>query len=367
MNTKRELFLYFYTLFSQSSSKLLYLDQNFDIFQIYDDRKNFDFLNKLKLTENQFQNLNKFRKLSVEDLLSWLKKFNQDFVTILDENYPQNLKFTKNPPPIIFFRGEFPSSKDDFSITIVGTRKLTFYGAEATKKFSKELVNSGFSVISGLAIGIDTEAHISTLNEGGRTLAVLGGGIDEKSIFPKENLKLAEKIIDSGGAVISEYLPETEIQKFNFPARDRIMAGISKGVLVIECPEKSGALITASVALNEGREVFAVPGDIFKQNSLGTNNLIKSGGAKLVTNVQDILDEFGLKKENAKSFVDAKSNLPKSKAEILILEMLQFSDLHIDEIVRKSELSQAEILQTITMMEITGAIKHIGGMVYRKL
>jgi len=220
-----------------------------------------------------------------------LEKEKIDLITIQDESYPKLLKEIYAPPAILYIRGSFKPS-DKFSLGVVGTRKLSSYGQQITPKITSELSQSGLTIISGLAKGIDTIAHQAAIDNNGRTIAVLGSGIDSKSVYPAINKYLAEKITENG-AVISEFPINTKPLAQNFPQRNRIVSGLSLGILVIEAPEKSGAMITARNALEQNRDVFAIPGDILSNNSMGPNNLIKMG-AKLVTKTNDILEELNL-------------------------------------------------------------------------
>ena len=211
-------------------------------------------------------------------------------INIENKFYPQQLKNIYNPPTKIYVLGNKEILKQK-GIAIVGARKATEYGKEVAFRFSKELSARGINIISGLALGIDTYAHLGTLQQEwiGKTIAVLGSGLDV--IYPKQNIGLVREILKRGGCIISEYPLGTKPEKLHFPQRNRIISGLSKGVLVVEASEKSGSLITADFALEQGKEVFAVPGDIIKLTSIGTNSLIKQG-AKLVTNYIDILEEI---------------------------------------------------------------------------
>ena len=211
-------------------------------------------------------------------------------ISIENKMYPEQLRNIYNPPIKLYALGNV-TILNQKGIAVVGSRKATEYGKKVALKISKELSEKGFHIISGLAKGIDSYAHIGNITSGSssRTIAVLGSGID--NIYPKENRNLAIKIINTGGCIISEYPIGSEIQPKNFPERNRIISGLSKGVIIVEATEKSGALITADFALEQGRDVFAVPGNIFSDNSFGVNELIKQG-AKLVTCLQDILEEI---------------------------------------------------------------------------
>lgn len=211
-------------------------------------------------------------------------------INIENEFYPQQLKNIYNPPNKIYVLGNKEILKQS-GIGIVGARRATEYGKKVAFKFSKELSANGINIISGLALGIDTYAHLGTLQLEckGKTIAVLGSGLDV--IYPKQNIGLVKEILKRGGCIISEYPLGTKTEKSHFPQRNRIISGLAKGVLVVEASEKSGSLITADLALEQGKDVFAVPGDIEKSTSIGTNHLIKQG-AKLVTNYIDILEEI---------------------------------------------------------------------------
>ena len=220
-----------------------------------------------------------------------LLKENIDLITIQDKNYPKLLKEIYAPPALLYIKGNIEPN-DEFSIGVVGTRNPSSYGNQITPLITTDLAKSGLTIISGLAKGIDALAHQATLNTNGRTIAVLGTGIDKKSIYPVINKQLAERITERG-ALISEFPIETKPNAQNFPQRNRIISGLSLGVLVIESPEKSGSLITARNALEQNRDVFAIPGNILSVNSSGTNKLIKMG-AKLVSKADDIIEELNL-------------------------------------------------------------------------
>ena len=215
-------------------------------------------------------------------------------ISINEKEYPQQLKNIYDPPQCLYVLGN-KNILNQKGIAIVGSRKCTNYGKEMAIKISEELSKNKINIISGLAIGIDSYAHFGNIkiqnnkNEYGKTIAVLGSGIDQ--IYPKQNVELARKIIQTGGCIISEYPIGTMPKKEHFPQRNRIISGLSIGVVIVEAQEKSGALITADFAIEQGREVFAVPGDVNKKESIGSNQLIKDG-AKMVTSIIDILEEM---------------------------------------------------------------------------
>lgn len=220
--------------------------------------------------------------------LEYMNKKQIHIITIQDEDYPKKLKMIDNFPIVLFAIGN-KEILNDFSIGVVGARNCSEYGKRVTKSITYGLVKRGVSIISGLAIGIDSISQISAIRNKGKTVAVLGSGIDV--VYPSENMFLYEEIVKNGGAIISEYLPGVMPKKHYFPARNRIISGLSDGILVIEASNTSGSLITVDYALNQGKNVFAVPGNITSFRSSGTNNLIKEG-AKCVTNIDDILEEY---------------------------------------------------------------------------
>lgn len=211
-------------------------------------------------------------------------------IDIKHKSYPTLLKEIYDPPQTLYVNGQL-RAKEKYPLAVVGTRKVSLYGKKITRSLVEALAQAGFTIISGLALGVDGIAHQTTLDVGGKTIAVLGSGLD--IIYPSFHQQLAQKIIESNGAIISEYELKTRPSKWTFPARNRIVAGMSLGTLVIEAPKKSGALITARFALEQGREVFAVPGSVYNENSAGCNLLIKMG-AKPVTKPEDILEAFNL-------------------------------------------------------------------------
>lgn len=230
--------------------------------------------------ENYKQNLNQF--------IEYMEKYNIKIVTIYDKEYPNKLRNIYDPPTTLFVKGNTEILNND-SIAIIGCRNCSTYGKEVAKKMAYELSSSNISIISGMAKGIDSYAHIGALNRNGKTIAVLGSGLDR--IYPKENIKLYDEIIENNGAVISEYIIGTNPEKMNFPARNRIISGLSDGVIVVEAKKKSGTLITVDFALEQGKNIYVVPGNITNPNSSGTNELIKQG-AKCITNINDVLEEY---------------------------------------------------------------------------
>ena len=274
-------------------------------------------------------------------------------ITIADPNYPSLLKQIFEPPKELYVLGNLKKEEKN-PLAVVGTRLPSSYGKTIASSMVRELASKGITIISGLALGIDGIAHQACLEGGGKTIAVLGSGLD--IIYPYYHKKLAKEIVEKGGALISEYPLGTKPDKWQFPARNRIIAGLSQACLVIEAPKKSGALITAFYALNEGRDVLSVPGEINKRNSEGTNNLIKLG-AKPVTTSQDVLEIFNISGEKEKR----KEIKADSKEEEILLNFLVNGDpIHIDKLIGLSKMSSAVILSTLTTMEINKKIKNLG-------
>ncbi|MBT4277810.1 DNA-protecting protein DprA [Candidatus Falkowbacteria bacterium] len=302
----------------------------------------------------------KRKQINPEQEIENLKKEQIKVITIESENYPEMLKSINNPPFLLFYKGTL--KKLSRSLAIVGTRAMSAYGKQATYNIATELSNNGLTIVSGLALGIDTIAHKSALEANGKTIAVLGSGINKENIYPQANQNLTEQIINSGGAIISEHPPGTEALHFHFPMRNRIVSGLSLGTLVIESKEKGGSLITAEYALEQNRKLFAVPGNIYKQNYVGTNNLIKTGQAKLVTNAENILKE--LKIEKTPNGSTRKIINPKTEEEKIILKHLNFEPININKLTKLTNLGFSKISSTLTMMELNGWIKNMGNMNY---
>lgn len=298
------------------------------------------------------------KKINVEEEIEKIAKEGIEIITIDDAEYPENLKQIYNPPFVIYIRGKI--NKEGIRIAIVGSRKVTQYGKQAAQILAKDLASRGITIVSGLAAGIDTIAHTETLRAGQQTIAVLGSGIDGPSIYPPMNRDLAEKIANQG-AVISELPIGAPPLKHHFPLRNRIISGLSLGTIIIEATETSGALITAKCALEQNREVFAVPGSIFSESSKGTNNLIKSG-ARLITSAQEVLDELNL--ASASNFIKNREILPESQEEKIILENLSHEAIHIDKISETTKLDIATLTAILTMMEMKGKVRNMGGMMY---
>lgn len=297
------------------------------------------------------------RSMEPPAYLESLSKSGIKWLTIYDENYPRLLKQIYDPPVVVFYKGDI-QVEDEKAIAVVGSRKMGGYGRVVTEELTRQLVEHGFAIISGLARGVDSQAHKTAVNAGGRTLAVLGGGLNK--IYPPENIGLAEQIINGHGAVISEFSPDEPSLPGNFPARNRIISGLSKAVLVTEADSDSGSLITARLALEQGREVFAVPGPITSSLSRGPIDLIKEG-ARPVSEIGDILDELGLSSRRFSSPITP-DQLPQE--ERLVLAALENENLHIDEVCRKLNFPSSKISALLLKMELSGLVRSLGGGVY---
>lgn len=277
-------------------------------------------------------------------------------VSYLDKNYPKNLKSISHAPPVLFMRGEIKPA-DEKALAIIGTRQPTSYGKMVAEKFAYELTQMGITIVSGLARGIDTSAHLGALKAKGRTIAVLGCGVDV--YYPPENKKYYDEI-SQNGAVISEFNLGVTPFAMNFPKRNRIISGLSLGILAVEAPADSGVLNTVNWAVEQGREVFAVPGAINQKASIGTNQLIKDG-AKPVTSVQDICQELNFAFEK-----NEKQNIPVSDLEKKILDILSSEPLYPDQITETLNEPMPVLLPQLLSLEIKGLIKQLPGNKYIK-
>ncbi len=246
-------------------------------------------LNKENLKTKIINELNKKEYINnLEIYIKYMTKYNIKILTINDQYYPKKLKKIYDPPVVLFYKGNI-SIIEKPSIAIIGCRECSNYGVKLAEMFSNRLSMHNINIVSGLARGIDAHSHIGCLKGNGKTIAVIGNGID--NIYPKENRELANRIIEKNGLILSEYVVGTKPLKRNFPARNRIISGISEGILVIEAKLKSGTLITVDFGLEQGKSIYAIPGNITSNNSVGTNELLKQG-AKLVTSIEDILEDY---------------------------------------------------------------------------
>lgn len=320
-------------------------------------------LQKAGLDNAAISELIYFRKnFKIEIFKKSLTEENIQTLSVDESNYPALLKQIYLPPPILYYQGILTT--DFFSqptISIVGSRRPSAYGKQIVERLVRDLAKINFIIISGLALGIDELVHNITLEEKGKTIAVLGSGLN--NIYPSCNKLLAEKISQSG-CLISEFPPDTPPFKGNFPQRNRIIAGLAQATLLIEASEKSGSLITAHYALQENREVMAIPGNIYSPMSRGTNNLIKDGAA-LITETKDILKI--LKFEDVQEKIPVKETVTLSPEETLILKFLSHEPKHINEITQNTKLDMGLINSRLTIMELKGLVKNTGNMSYIRL
>jgi DNA processing protein len=279
-------------------------------------------------------------------------------ITWHDASYPRQLQEVFDRPPVLFVRGGLTAA-DDWAVAVVGTRRVSVYGRQAAEEITRGLAANRVTVVSGLARGVDAIAHRAALDAGGRTIAVLACGLD--MVYPPEHKRLAEQIIERG-AIISDYAIGTQPRSEFFPRRNRILSGISLGVLIVEGDLKSGALITARQALEQNREVFAVPGSIYSPNSRGTNKLIQDGEAKLTLDVQDILAELNL--SMAAQQIEMTEIMPPDETESVLLSALGGEPQHVDEIRRGCGLPIATVTSTLAMLELKGLVRQVGRMNY---
>ncbi len=274
-----------------------------------------------------------------------------------DDDFPHRLKEIDQPPPVLYLRGEL-LPEDNWAVAIVGTRRVTPYGRQVTEEIASYLAANGITIVSGLARGVDSLAHSAALKAGGRTLAVLGSGVDR--IYPPENRPLVEQMLEQG-AVLSDYAPGTPPEASNFPPRNRIISGLSMAVIVIEAGKTSGALITAEFAAEQGREIFAVPGNIFAPQSKGTNKLIQNGAHPLLSasDIMQILNLTRLGQHKA-----ARKALPADEVESKLLDAMGEEPLHVDDILNQTNLPVDKVSATLVMMELKGLVRQVGNMHY---
>ncbi|MDP2916826.1 MAG: DNA-processing protein DprA [Dehalococcoidia bacterium] len=296
-------------------------------------------------------------KIALDEEMEKLERCGVKLLTNHDTAYPSRLKEIYDYPPLIYVRGSL-LPEDEWCIAVVGTRRATVYGRQVTEEIVTDLVRNKITVVSGLARGIDSVAHRCALEAGGRSIAIFACGLD--TVYPAENIGLARSLIDHG-AIISEHALGAKPRADNFPRRNRIMSGMSLGVLVVEADETSGAMITAHMALEQNREVFAIPGSILSPASRGTNHLIQEG-AKLVRSCTDILEELNLTATAQQ--MEMKEIIPESDTEASLLKLLSAEPKHIDEVCRTSSLPTATVSSTLAMMELKGLVKQVGTMSY---
>ena len=301
-----------------------------------------------------------------EEALKELTQENINFITWHDPAYPDLLREISSPPYVLFYRGslELLNKVNQPGLAVVGPRKNSPYASKIIDTFLPDLIKAKIIIVSGLALGVDTLAHKITLQKGGLTIAVLGTGLALNVLYPPENISLAKEIVSRGGLLLSEFSPSTPARPQNFPQRNRLISGLCRATLIIEAPQKSGALITAAYALDQNREVLAVPGNIFAYDSSGANNLIKKG-AQVITSSNDILEIYGLETQGRESAFKSQKTIPilNSEAEKIIYQLLKDYEtrqesLSSDEIAKQSQLDTATINSTLSILELRGIAKN---------
>ena len=310
------------------------------------------------LTERAAESFTSIRhELDVNRVMQQLERDNISVMTLDDKSYPRLLREIPSPPPVLFYRGTF-SAEDETAVAVVGTRMVTPYGRAMAEALGAGLAQAGVTVVSGLAIGVDGIAHQAALDAGGRTIAVLGGGLNH--LYPYKHKRLAG-LIEVSGAVISDYAPDRKPDGPQFPARNRIISGLSVGVVVVEAAERSGALITVDFAADQGRDVFAVPGPVGAMRSAGCNRLLRDG-ARLVRSADDILSDLQFARTPTE--VAVQQALPLGESERRILAVLTAEPQHIDEICELAALSSHETGAHLLTMELQGLVRNSGAQHY---
>lgn len=307
--------------------------------------------------------VNRATEKRAEKHLKLLEKYGIKVLTFEDENYPKNLSNIYDPPALLFVKGDLTEA-DNYSVGVVGSRNATYYGQKTTEQLCRSLVGHGLTIVSGLARGIDTAAHMGALSGKGRTVAVLGSGLD--IVYPPENRELCGQIARNG-AVVSEFPLETPPEAKNFPVRNRIISGLSLGVVVVEATQKSGSLITANFALEQGREVFAVPGSVNSLRSSGAHKLIKHG-AKLVERAEDIVEELRGQQFPVRSGTEIpahqREELSLPEEEKGVLNIIEDYPQHIDELARRGSLAVHRVSGLLLNLELKGLVQQLPGKLF---
>jgi DNA processing protein len=319
-------------------------------------------LHATELPKNAISALLKRRQqIDIDQEIERINRLGVQFITLDDATYPNDLRRITDPPPVLYIRGKL-TEQDNLALAIVGTRRATRYGRDATFTIARQLASRGVTIVSGLALGIDTAAHEGALAGKGRTIAILGCGID--ITYPRENSELADKIAQNG-AVITEFPLGMPPTGNNFPRRNRILSGLSLGVLVAEAPHQSGALITAESALEQGREVFAIPSNIFNKVGQGCNRLIQEG-ATLVMDAGDILDALNVAYVRVTTKRQTEKVAPENDTEKQVLDALEIDPIHVDDLIRLTGLASHDVTATLTLLELKGLAITNGPMQYSR-
>jgi DNA processing protein len=297
------------------------------------------------------------QNLNFERMLAELDKYGIHVVTWEDDSYPRRLKTIDQSPPVLYVRGEL-SPEDEWAVAVVGTRKISRYGSQVAQELGAFLAQQGITVVSGLARGVDATAQRAALDAGGRSIGVMGHGLDR--VYPPENRGLAKQLLENG-ALVSDYAIGVPPDSANFPPRNRIISGLSIAVVIVEAGYKSGALITAGFAAEQGREVFAAPGDMFRPQSRGANRLIRDGAHPLL-DFEQLLEALDL--EYMTEHKSARVTLPSDATEAKLFEVLGREPMHVDEIRAKADLPIEQVSSTLALMELKGMVRQVGGMNY---
>lgn len=327
---KRDIYLWLKSIKGVTNKTIELIEDNFLDIENLIDMSDKEIYNLKNINTNIKENIVKYKSLSYLDKIKEnLYNKSIEYICSEDENYPTNLKHIYDVPKVLFYKGDI-NIANNMSLAMVGSRKPTDYGIHCAKNISKRLSDAGINIISGLAVGIDSCCHVGAMEGSSKTISVFASSVDNP--LPKSNIKLANKILDDGGLLLSEYNIDENVYRSNFANRNRIMSGISSGVIVVEAAEKSGSLITVEFALEQGKNVFAVPGNINSYMSKGCHKIIKEG-AKLIDGIEDILNEYEITNMNFKENLKNYDNIGLSKESIKVIEALKYKGvLHIDEI-----------------------------------
>jgi len=363
MNKSEDNKKYFVALSSNpmiGAKTILKLDKFFGGLEKLWIKANLDKLAKLHISSKIFNGIREvIYRVDPDREMEKLKRLGIKVLTIHDCKYPSLLKEIPDSPALLYVKGDIDVLSDP-AIAVVGSRKYSSYGKRIVHEFVHNLVGSGLVITSGLALGIDSLAHQACLEAGGKTIGVLACGLD--MIYPSSNKSLAEGVLKRGGAIISEYPPGMVALKYNFPLRNRIIAGMTMGTLIVEAAKQSGTLLTAKAALDYNRELFVIPGSIYSLTSEGANSLIKYG-ANLITNYEDIISILNL--EDKKEIAKAKKIIPDNRYEAVVLTNLcKDNPCHVDKLVKLTALTISELNSTLILMEMKGKVKNLGNNLY---
>ena len=359
LNEKDKAILYLSTCSFITYKKQYKIVKDLAVEKLITEFNEFLILVKDVLTEKEISELKMgYDLVKFNNYISNLEGGNISVITICSKLYPELLKQIDSPPLVLYAKGDV-KLLNSTCVAIVGSRRSSRYGKDVTEKFADAISKAGVTIVSGLADGIDTFAHTATINAKGKTIAVLGSGLNQ--IYPATNTNLANKIIDSGGLLISEHKPNEKPQTYYFPIRNRIIAGLSKAVLITEATEKSGSMHTKNYALDYGREVFAVPGRISDIYSEGCNKIIKNCQAAIALGPNDVLNFLG------KNFVESKTEFVQySLTDQLILDIIDVNEVHYEEILARSGMDSKELNTALIRLELKKVIKKLPGNYYSK-